>query len=133
MLIYILLIILSTIIFISHIYVKDEKVNFVTAFVWVLLMTLFVGSTDHSNYIAQIESPWVVPSEPFTILVFAIIRSFGISSYAFFYIYAFLTYFYLAKAVLLSDRNIRFIVVIMILQSLLFFQSFNLVPFSCMA
>lgn len=73
MLIYILLIILSTIIFISHIYVKDEKVNFVTAFVWVLLMTLFVGSqdgigTDHSNYIAQIESPWVVPSEPFTIL-----------------------------------------------------------------
>ena len=57
MLIYILLIILSTIIFISHIYVKDEKVNFVTAFVWVLLMTLFVGSqdgigTDHSNYIA---------------------------------------------------------------------------------
>lgn len=77
---------------------KDEKVNFVTAFVWVLLMTLFVGSqdgigTDHSNYIAQIESPWVVPSEPFTILVFAIIRSFGISSYAFFYIYAFLTYF----------------------------------------
>ncbi len=131
MLIYILLIILSTIIFISHIYVKDEKVNFVTAFVWVLLMTLFVGSqdgigTDHSNYIAQIESPWVVPSEPFTILVFAIIRSFGISSYAFFYIYAFLTYFYLAKAVLLSDRNIRFIVVIMILQSLLFFQSFNL-------
>ena len=127
MLIYILLIILSTIIFISHIYVKDEKVNFVTAFVWVLLMTLFVGSqdgigTDHSNYIAQIESPWVVPSEPFTILVFAIIRSFGISSYAFFYIYAFLTYFYLAKAVLLSDRNIRFIVVIMILQSLLFFQ-----------
>lgn len=78
MLIYILLIILSTIIFISHIYVKDEKVNFVTAFVWVLLMTLFVGSqdgigTDHSNYIAQIESPWVVPSEPFTILVFAII------------------------------------------------------------
>lgn len=132
MLIYILLIILSTIIFISHIYVKDEKVNFVTAFVWVLLMTLFVGSqdgigTDHSNYIAQIESPWVVPSEPFTILVFAIIRSFGISSYAFFYIYAFLTYFYLAKAVLLSDRNIRFIVVIMILQSLLFFQSFNLV------
>ena len=91
MLIYILLIILSTIIFISHIYVKDEKVNFVTAFVWVLLMTLFVGSqdgigTDHSNYIAQIESPWVVPSEPFTILVFAIIRSFGISSYAFFYI-----------------------------------------------
>ena len=132
MLIYILLIILSTIIFISHIYVKDEKVNFVSAFVWVLLMTLFVGSqdgigTDHSNYIAQIESPWVVPSEPFTILVFAIIRSFGISSYAFFYIYAFLTYFYLAKAVLLSDRNIRFIVVIMILQSLLFFQSFNLV------
>ena len=132
MLIYILLIILSTIIFISHIYVKDEKVNFVTAFVWVLLMTLFVGSqdgigTDHSNCIAQIESPWVVPSEPFTILVFAIIRSFGISSYAFFYIYAFLTYFYLAKAVLLSDRNIRFIVVIMILQSLLFFQSFNLV------
>ena len=121
MLIYILLIILSTIIFISHIYVKDEKVNFVTAFVWVLLMTLFVGSqdgigTDHSNYIAQIESPWVVPSEPFTILVFAIIRSFGISSYAFFYIYAFLTYFYLAKAVLLSDRNIRFIVVIMILK-----------------
>lgn len=61
MLIYILLIILSTIIFISHIYVKDEKVNFVTAFVWVLLMTLFVGSqdgigTDHSNYIAQIGS-----------------------------------------------------------------------------
>lgn len=46
MLIYILLIILSTIIFISHIYVKDEKVNFVTAFVWVLLMTLFVGSQD---------------------------------------------------------------------------------------
>ena len=81
MLIYILLIILSTIIFISHIYVKDEKVNFVTAFVWVLLMTLFVGSqdgigTDHSNYIAQIESPWVVPSEPFTDFSFAIIRSF---------------------------------------------------------
>ena len=103
MLIYILLIILSTIIFISHIYVKDEKVNFVTAFVWVLLMTLFVGSqdgigTDHSNYIAQIESPWVVPSEPFTILVFAIIRSFGISSYAFFLYIYFLDLFLFSKS-----------------------------------
>ncbi|MCS2442112.1 hypothetical protein NXX09_17030 [Bacteroides uniformis] len=82
---------------------KDEKVNFVTAFVWVLLMTLFVGSqdgigTDHSNYIAQIESPWVVPSEPFTILVFAIIRSFGISSYAFFLYICFLDLFLFSKS-----------------------------------
>ncbi|MFR7466714.1 MAG: EpsG family protein [Phocaeicola vulgatus] len=52
--------------------------------------------------------------------------SFGISSYAFF-IYMLSDLFLFSKAVLLSDRNIRFIVVIMILQSLLFFQSFNLV------
>lgn len=95
-------------------------------------MTFFVGSqdgigTDHANYIAQIKSPWATAQEPFTLFMFYIIRSCDLSVYVFFYIYAFLTYYFLSKAILLSDKNIRFIIVIMIFQSLLFFQSFNLI------
>lgn len=75
MFVYISLIVVSTIIFMSHIYVKDEEVNKITAFFWVLLMTVFVGSqdgmgNDYNNYINQINTPWVVPAEPFTILIF---------------------------------------------------------------
>nr|WP_255580205.1 MULTISPECIES: EpsG family protein [Bacteroides] len=130
--VYIFLIFVSTVIFISHIYVKSEKVNKITAFLWVIMMTLFVGSqdgigNDHANYIAQIKSPWATPQEPFTLFIFYIIRSCDLSVYVFFYIYAFLTYYFLYKVILLSDKSIRFIIVMMILQSLLFFQSFNLI------
>lgn len=132
MVIYIFLIFISTAIFISHIYVQSEKINKVTTFLWIIMMTLFVGSqdgigTDHANYIAQIKSPWAIAQEPFTLLIFYIIRSYDLSVYIFFYIYAFLTYYFLSKAILLSDKNIRFIIVMMMFQSLLFFQSFNLI------
>lgn len=130
--IYICIVTISTIIFISHIYVRSSKINKITTFLWVIMMTLFVGSqdgigTDHANYITQIKSPWADPQEPFTFFIFYIIRYYDLPVYIFFYLYAFLTYFFLSKTILLSDKNIRFVIVMMILQSLLFFQSFNLI------
>lgn len=116
----------------SHIYVKDEEVNKITAFFWVLLMTVFVGSqdgmgNDYNNYINQINTPWVVPAEPFTILIFYLIRIYDLPVCTFFYIYAFLTYFFLSKSILLTNKGCRFLVLIMVFQTGLFFQSFNVV------
>lgn len=132
MLIYLLLVIISTIIFISHIYVENEKINKVTAFIWVLFMALFVGSqdgmgTDYDNYVAQISTPWVIPAEPFTILNFYLIRTYDLPIYTFFYVYAFLTYFFFSKSILLTNRSSRFLILIMIFQTGLFFQSFNVI------
>ena len=132
MLIYLLLVAISTTIFISHIYVKSEKVNKLSSFIWVLLMTVFVGSqdgmgNDYKNYVNQISTPWVIPAEPFTNLIFYIIRTYDLSINTFFYVYAFLTYYFFSKSILLTNRSSRFLVVIMIFQTGLFFQSFNII------
>ena len=132
MFVYILLVIISTIIFISHIYVENEKVNKITTFFWVLLMTVFVGSqdgmgNDYNNYITQINTPWIIPTEPFTILNFYLIRIYNLPVYTIFYVYAFLTYFFLSRSILLTTKSSRFLVLIMIFQTGLFFQSFNVI------
>lgn len=132
MLPYLFLVLFSIILFGTHIYINNVTTNKITTFLWVVVMTIFVGSqddmgTDYSTYIEQIETPWFFPVEPFTLLVFFVLRQLDMPTVSFFYIYAFLTYFFISKAILLLDKKNRFLASMLLFQCGFFFQSFNII------
>lgn len=132
MLIYIILIIFSTFIFITHIYIKKESINNMTALLWVLIMSFFVGfqdslGNDYATYIEICKNEWFYIKEPFTKLVLFPIRQMSFPPLFFFWIYAFLTYYFYVKFVMLHPRGIRFLMIMIIFPFVMFFQSFNLI------
>lgn len=132
MYIYLFIVFISTIIFFSHALIKHEKVNRITAFIWVVMMTFVVAlqdnmGEDYSNYKELCRQYWAEPKEIFTIIILYPIHHFSVPDTFFFLVYAFLTYYYFSKFVLSYDRTIRFVMVMIMFQCIMFFQSFNLI------
>lgn len=128
---YLFILFITIVIFVSHSF-NNEKQNRITALLWVVIMSVFVGLQDGVGEDSLTYRSWVnMDPENFhdisaTIIVY-FVTYFHLPDVSVFFIYTIIAYTFLTLFLLSFPKDYRAVGVLLLFSNIYFIQSFNII------
>lgn len=128
---YIIILLFTILIFITHSF-KNEKLNLISSFTWVIIVSVFVGLQDGVGEDSLTYRSWArMNIDEFhdisAFLIVNIVNYLHLPDVAIFFVYTFIAYLFLTLFFLQYPKDFRIVGALLLFSNIYFIQSFNII------